>query len=553
MRLIKQICLAMATIIFAISCTPKHEGWILNASLENGGNGTVTIAENGNEEAPIKVQMVDGKFTAKGDILSEPKYFRITIEEKALNFGFFIENGEATYSATVTEDKDPYKKIKEQYGDKAESLTHEILDMLLSMSGATKASDGKFYTLNNPVLNASIANEHEDYVITGVNAIHRDKKFATNSSMPKEQREKIRAEHDKAVKDFYINFLKNNPEAYYSGRVVQNISNGITKEELAELVSLLSPNLKTSHAMAMRKKLAESKDVDVSEAITASNVSYKVDNNYDGSAFKNAIYLGTLSNNDLVALNKDKTVTIINQTGKAINSFVASTTSIPSTMAIDEQDNIFVLVPEEKEVEQTFRGKTTKRMQVVGYSCDIYDSRGNKIRSMKIEGVKQATGSRIANNKLLIADMGGRNIGVYNATTGVKETEIKDMRPCCGILDFSINDNNELLVANLGAFRVQSYDLTGKQILAFGTRGTGVSDFHGCCNPVSVAYLSNGAIVTVEKDPTRVKVFSKEGAIAIQGIDEMVKGCSYIPMIADSKDNLYLASPSKGVVKCVAI
>jgi hypothetical protein len=93
--------------------------------------------------------------------------------------------------------------------------------------------------------------------------------------------------------------------------------------------------------------------------------------------------------------------------------------------------------------------------------------------------------------------------------------------------------------------------MRGKQLLAFGQRGKDVSDFHGCCNPVSVAFLSNGAIVTVEKDPTRIKVYSQEGAKQIEGIQELVSGCTYIPMIVDGNDNLYLASPKKGIIKCI--
>lgn len=46
---------------------------------------------------------------------------------------------------------------------------------------------------------------------------------------------------------------------------------------------------------------------------------------------------------------------------------------------------------------------------------------------------------------------------------------------------------------------------------------------------------------------------SQDGAKQIQGIQELVKGCSYIPMIVDSHDNLYLASPKKGLVKCIAM
>jgi hypothetical protein len=151
----------------------------------------------------------------------------------------------------------------------------------------------------------------------------------------------------------------------------------------------------------------------------------------------------------------------------------------------------------------------------------------------------------------LVADVKRQLVGIYDAQTGKLLSEMKDMRPCCGILDFSINPDNELLVANLGAFRVQKYDLNGKLLLTFGKRGKELDNFHGCCNPVSVAFLSNGAIVTVEKDPTRIKIFAKEGAKKIEGIDELVDGCEYIPMIVDANDNLYLASASKGIVKCV--
>ena len=107
------------------------------------------------------------------------------------------------------------------------------------------------------------------------------------------------------------------------------------------------------------------------------------------------------------------------------------------------------------------------------------------------------------------------------------------------------------MVANLAAFKVQTYNLKGKKLITFGKRGKHLNDFHGCCNPVTVASLSNNAIVTAEKDPTRIKVYSKDGAHLIEGIEELVKGCSYIPMVVDGKDNIYLASSKSGIIKCV--
>jgi hypothetical protein len=45
-------------------------------------------------------------------------------------------------------------------------------------------------------------------------------------------------------------------------------------------------------------------------------------------------------------------------------------------------------------------------------------------------------------------------------------------------------------------------------------------------------------------------VYTKSGAKKIEGIQELVKGCAYIPMVSDSKNNLYLASANSGIVRC---
>ncbi len=489
----------------------KVEGWVLNGTIEGGAEiSQISIVQGADSDMPTEYKVENGKFTIKGTSVSEPKQLGLYIEKPNGMFRIYVENGVTTLMAEVFDRDTPQR------------------------DGSTK----KEKSVRVKSVDGSVANKHFNDIAAKVN----DYRVKNNASF-----EQAMAYKDSAD----IEFIKSNPSAFYSGQLVWEKSKGVSDKELKELLAMLSPDIKCSYIGELRKKLSESKDVDFSEVIKASNVSYKVDNSFDGSAFKGAKYLGVLANGNLVALNKDKSVTIIDGKGAKLNSFSVSTTAVPSTLAVDEKDNIFVLVPTEREVEATFRGRKMKKKEITGYSCDIYSIDGKKIKSFSLNDVKEATGARVAGGKLMVADMMGRGIDIFNAESGAKEAEIKDMRPCCGILDFDINDKNELLVANLGAFRVQSYDMSGKQILAFGSRGDKISDFHGCCNPVSLAYLSNGAIVTVEKDPTRVKVFSKDGAIAVAGIDEMVKGCSYIPMTADNKDNLYLASPTKGVVKCI--
>ncbi len=531
-----QKLIAVATVLLTvISCggKEKHNGWVVNGTLEGISDGIIVVADDFRGTNPREVEIKRGKFTIKGVAFSEPHGIYFGIKDSQREICIYVENEISTFVGKVVEKEQPsYRGIPAR----------------------------KIKTIENISIEGNIANEHA----LEANKFRQEqvqKQFEMRSElMTKRDDKEFIKEYEaeikrceKALYEYNLNFMKKNPSAFYSGFLLNTMSNGMSDDSLKTILAILSPDINNSNVKALRKKIETSVDVNFSEVVNASNVSYKVDSTFDGSLFKNAKYLGVMSNGSVVALNNDKTVAIINPMGKIVKSFAVSTTSIPSTIAVDEKDNIFVLVPTEKEVERTFRGKTTKQKRITGYNCKVYSKDGKELNSFVMNGVKEATGARVAGGKLMIADMGGRNIGIFNASTGVEEAEIKNMRPCCGILDFDINDKNELLVANLGAFRVQSYDLNGKQLLAFGLRGTGLDEFHGCCNPVSVAYLSNGAVVTVEKDPTRVKVYSKEGAKVIAGIDEMVKGCSYIPMTVDSKDNLYLASPTKGIVRCVAI
>ncbi len=513
--------------LFVSCATTEEKGWTLNGTINGYGDGEITTPKSFNDENAPSYPIKDGKFTIKGDALTEPLALTLQVKNTGASAKVYIENGVTTFEADfVTGKREIFQGRMEEYQE-----------------------------LNVKKVEGSIINEHykaqSDYA--SAQYAELDKHRTTGGFMDDNQMRVLNEIHTN-ITNYNLDFIRKNPNAYFSGELVcNNLSGKKDKSEIQGYINMLGSELKHTGVKNLQARLNAIKDVDVSEVITASNVSYEVDNSYDGSAYKNAKYLAVLTNDNLVTLNNDKTISVIDSKGKKINTFTVSNSTVPSTMAVDESNNIYVMVPVEEMVEATFRGKKVNRKEIVGYNCDVYNTKGDKLRSMTISDVKEATGARVAGGKLMVADMSGRDIDVFNAETGVRESAIANMRPCCGILDFDINDKNEILVANLGAFRVQKFKMSGEQILSFGSRGDDVSKFHGCCNPVSIAYLSNGAIVTVEKDPTRVKVFSKEGAIAIKGIDEMVKGCSYIPMTVDAKDNLYLASPTKGVVKCISI
>ncbi len=363
---------------------------------------------------------------------------------------------------------------------------------------------------------------------------------------------KLNAEYTAAFNEF----IKNNPDKFYSVLLTKQQALGKEAKVIEDLLNRLDPKFNdTKIVKDLRAKIDKlnTTDISIENMIKAENVSYTLDKKFNGKNYKDVVYLGVFKNDNICALKKDGTVQILTPKGEFIKSFKTDLEGDPSVLAVGEDDKIYVLAGITEVSKRKFRGKEIEYNKLIGAICAVYSSKGELITTYKFRDAIFATGARVKGDDLIVADARQAKIVILNKANGELRSTIKGLRPCCGILDFSINDKNEVLVANLGAFRVQSYDFSGKQIVAFGQRGKAMDQFHGCCNPVSVAYLSNGAIVTVEKSPTRVKIYSKDGAKQIFGIEELVKGCSYIPMIVDSKDNLFLASPEKGMVKCISM
>ena len=258
----------------------------------------------------------------------------------------------------------------------------------------------------------------------------------------------------------------------------------------------------------------------------------------------------------LHVLLKDGTVMLYDTAGKLTGSFKADMQPAPTTMAV-AGDRIYLLASELTQTTREFQGKKVKVSEPSGVKCYVYDPAGAKQAEIKLAGVMSATAAHFVGDKLVVADFAQHCI-VFFAVAGnegkMTRKISKVFRLCCGIFDFCPGaDANSIVVANLGAFKVQTYQ-ADKKFSEFGARGEKEAEFHGCCNPVNVACLADGSIVTVEKGPTRVKIYDKTGKTEtpVAGIGELVEGCSQIPIAVDSKGALYLASDQKKcIVKCV--
>jgi hypothetical protein len=514
----------LVVIVLTTACQQKSgTSFELKGKLSGITDGKAILTEIGGDEGiadtiPIK----NGEFNYKRE-LPGPVQVYLTIEDKDYPSYFYAENVVMTLTGH------------------ADSL------FSAEITGGTVNADEKRF-------NEGTMEIYKKFKLDSLYRVMQDNiNDATQAEIDTESA-KYTAETDL----YQLDYIKQNPASYYSAVLVSRISFGMSAEEIEKNLAMLDPKLGDYPIIEeIRENIETLKNTDVKiEAFAndAPDTQFALDKSYPGESLKDMVYLAAFPDDKLCTLRKDGFVCLVGTDGVKISEFKTSLTGRPTALAIDQKNgSLYVLGTIIQEKTNKFRGKEYKYEEKIGVECQVYDSKGTMIRSLPLTGMKTATGAKVINGKLLISDYSSRKVAICNSETGAVESTIDDLRACCGILDFGVNNKEEILVANLGAFRVQAFDYSGKIKYAFGRRGPGLNDFHGCCNPVNVAFLTNGAIITVEKDPTRIKVYTKSGAKKIEGIQELVKGCAYIPMVSDSKNNLYLASANSGIVKCAPV
>ncbi len=76
--------------------------------------------------------------------------------------------------------------------------------------------------------------------------------------------------------------------------------------------------------------------------------------------------------------------------------------------------------------------------------------------------------------------------------------------------DVALTDDNRLLMANTGYYRIETRSLEGKILSSFGTSGMKPEGFCGCCNPAHFALIPQG-LITAEKGVNRIKILDFSG------------------------------------------
>ena len=112
-----------------------------------------------------------------------------------------------------------------------------------------------------------------------------------------------------------------------------------------------------------------------------------------------------------------------------------------------------------------------------------------------------------------------------------------------GVVDFAVDGDGNLRVANPGMHRVERYAPDGTLLGRFGRfDGQDPAGFPGCCNPTNLAVDGEGRVVVSEKAGPRVKVYDPEGELlAVVADDLFAPAAKNLDLAVDGKGRIYVA------------
>jgi hypothetical protein len=117
---------------------------------------------------------------------------------------------------------------------------------------------------------------------------------------------------------------------------------------------------------------------------------------------------------------------------------------------------------------------------------------------------------------LFAADTGKRSICRWDADGNLDLTFGEGLVVYAAPITMTYSPQTDLLyIANPGKHRVEVFTQDGiaQPEWNWGESSTSLSGFAGCCNPIGLAVLDDGRILTVEKGIYRVKIFKAAGQL----------------------------------------
>ena len=151
---------------------------------------------------------------------------------------------------------------------------------------------------------------------------------------------------------------------------------------------------------------------------------------------------------------------------------------------------------------------------------EVLDSQGQRQAVWESPGKKAyLTAVAVSGTDVFVADAGSRVVLRYDRS-GKLKNRIGEKNPeqktpgfivPSPFFDVQVAPDGLLRVTNPGRHRVEAYTFDGDLEFAWGNPGAAIENFCGCCNPIKLALLPDGRVVTFEKGIPRVKVYNAQG------------------------------------------
>ena len=164
---------------------------------------------------------------------------------------------------------------------------------------------------------------------------------------------------------------------------------------------------------------------------------------------------------------------------------------------------------------------------------EVFDAKGQRRATWETPGGKPwFTGLAVGENDVFAADAGNRVLFRFDRSGKLvrrlgeknKERGVPGFIVPSPYLDVELGPDGLLHVNNPGRHRVEAYTFDGDFEGGWGKPTAAIDGFCGCCNPIGLAALPEGRIVTCEKGLPRVKVYGAQGEF-----DSVVAGTDAFP------------------------
>lgn len=151
---------------------------------------------------------------------------------------------------------------------------------------------------------------------------------------------------------------------------------------------------------------------------------------------------------------------------------------------------------------------------------EVFDAKGRHRKSWENAGARSwITAIAVTPEAVFAADAGNRRVLRYDpagkllGSFGQKNSDKKNpgfIVPS-PFFDVKVHRDGLLRISNPGRHRVEAYTTDGDFEFAWGKPSAAIDSFCGCCNPIAIAPLPDGRMVTCEKGLPRVKIYDRDG------------------------------------------